>query len=99
MYYAIISEDVADSNELRQQTRPAHLQRLLDLKQQGRLFAAGPNPAIDAEDPGAAGFSGSLVIAEFANLEDARSWADADPYLAAGVYASVVVKPYKIVLP
>ncbi|MCX2981155.1 YciI family protein [Halieaceae bacterium IMCC14734] len=99
MYYAIISEDVADSSELRQQTRPAHLERLVDLKEQGRLFAAGPNPAIDAEDPGPAGFSGSLVIAEFASLDDARSWADADPYLAAGVYASVVVKPYKIVLP
>ena len=99
MYYAIISEDVVDSSALRQQTRPAHLERLIELKQQGRLFAAGPNPAIDAEDPGVAGFSGSLVIAEFASLEDARNWADADPYQAAGVYASVVVKPYKIVLP
>jgi uncharacterized protein YciI len=99
MYYAIISEDVAASGALRKQARPAHLARLEELKHAGRLFAAGPNPAIDAEDPGAAGFSGSLVIAEFESLEQARSWADADPYMAAGVYAAVVVKPYKIVLP
>ena len=99
MYYAIISEDVADSLPLRKPAREAHLARLQELRQQGRLFAAGPHPAIDTEDPGDAGFSGSLVIAEFASLEEARSWADADPYMDAGVYSHVVVKPYKIVLP
>lgn len=99
MYYAIISEDVADSLPLRKSAREAHLARLQKLRQQGQLFAAGPHPAIDTEDPGDAGFSGSLVIAEFASLEEARSWADADPYIDAGVYSHVVVKPYKIVLP
>ena len=99
MYYAIISEDVADSGALRQQARPDHIARLEELKAEGRLFAAGPHPALDTPEPGAAGFTGSLVIAEFDSLEDARAWADADPYIAAGVYASVVVKPYKIVLP
>ncbi len=99
MYYAIISEDVADSLPLRQQARPDHIARLQALKDEGRLFAAGPHPAIDSPDPGDAGFTGSLVIAEFASLEDAQAWANADPYLAAGVYARVVVKPYKIVLP
>ncbi len=99
MYYAIISEDIADSLPLRQSARPAHIGRLEELKAQGRLFAAGPHPAIDCNEPGAAGFSGSLVIAEFDSLEDAQAWADADPYIEAGVYARVVVKPYKIVLP
>ncbi len=99
MYYVIISEDVADSLPLRQKVRPDHIARLNALKSEGRLFAAGPHPAIDTPEPGDAGFTGSLVIAEFPSLEDARAWADADPYLTAGVYASVVVKPYKIVLP
>jgi uncharacterized protein YciI len=99
MLYAIISEDVANSLELRKQARPDHLARLETLKAQGRLLVAGPCPAIDSEDPGAAGFSGSLVIAEFDNLAAARAWADADPYITAGVYRQVVVKPYKKVLP
>jgi uncharacterized protein YciI len=99
MYYAIISEDVANSLPLRKGARGAHLERLKLLKEQGRLFAAGPHPALDCADPGEAGFTGSLVIAEFNSLEDARSWADADPYIAAGVYANVAVKPYNIVLP
>lgn len=99
MYYAIISEDVEDSLTQRLAARPDHLARLLALKDEGRLLVAGPHPAIDAEDPGPAGFTGSLVIAEFDSLERAQSWADADPYIAAGVYAKVVVKPYKRVLP
>ena len=99
MYYAIISEDVANSLEQRKATRPAHLARLEQLKAQGRLLVAGPHPAIDSEDPGLAGFTGSLVIAEFENLAAAQAWADADPYVAAGVYAKVVVKPYRKVLP
>ena len=99
MYYAILSEDVPGSLPLRQKARPDHIARLEALKAEGRLFAAGPHPAIDTPEPGEAGFSGSLVIAEFTSLEDARAWADADPYLAAGVYERVVVKPYKIVLP
>lgn len=99
MYYAIISEDVTDSLPLRKQARPAHLARLEALKADGRLLVAGPNPAIDSPDPSEAGFTGSLVIAEFDSLEQARQWADEDPYVEAGVYASVVVKPYKVVLP
>lgn len=99
MYYAIISEDVPNSLAMRLHARPAHLARLEALKADGRLFVAGPHPAIDTPDPGEAGFSGSLVIAEFESLEQARAWADADPYIAAGVYQSVTVKPYKIVLP
>lgn len=99
MLYAIISEDVADSLPLRQSARPAHLERLEALRDQGRLVLAGPLPAIDSDDPGAAGFSGSLVVAEFASLSEARAWADADPYQAAGVYAAVTVKPFKAVLP
>lgn len=99
MFYAIFSEDVADSLPLRQKARPDHIARLDALAAEGRLFAAGPHPALDTPEPGEAGFSGSLVIAEFDSLEDAQAWADADPYLTAGVYASVVVKPYKIVLP
>ncbi|HSB95208.1 MAG TPA: YciI family protein [Spongiibacteraceae bacterium] len=99
MLYAIISEDVPDSLLLRKQTRPEHLARLEVLLQAGRLVLAGPHPAIDNNDPGAAGFTGSLVIAEFASLQAAQAWADADPYLVAGVYASVTVKPFKQVLP
>lgn len=99
MFYMIYSEDVANSLEQRLATRPAHLARLEQLKSQGRLLLAGPLPAIDSLDPGAAGFSGSLVVAEFASLTDAQAWADADPYLAAGVYARSTVKPFKKVLP
>jgi uncharacterized protein YciI len=99
MYYAIISEDIPNSLEKRLSVRPAHLERLKDLATQGRLLVAGPHPAIDSEDPGEAGFSGSLVIAEFDSLADAQAWADADPYVAAGVYQKVAVKPYKKVLP
>ena len=99
MLYAIISEDVTDSLARRKGARADHLARLETLKNQGRLLLAGPHPAIDCEDPAAAGFSGSLVVAEFASLEDARAWADADPYVQAGVYAQVLVKPFKKVLP
>ncbi len=95
MWYLIYSEDVADSLPLRKEARPAHLARLQALRDEGRLLTAGPNPAIDAEDPGSAGFTGSTVIAEFASLADAKAWADADPYVAAGVYARVTVKPFK----
>ena len=99
MWYAIMGADVADSLERRIEARPAHLERLVELRAQGRLKLAGPFPAIDGNDPGPAGFSGSLIVAEFDNLAEARAWADADPYLAAGVYASVEVKPLSIVLP
>ncbi len=99
MLYAIISQDVEDSLSARKQTRPAHLERLEQLKQAGRLVLAGPHPAVDDNDPGEAGFTGSLVVAEFANLAEAQAWADADPYIAGGVYASVEVKPFKQVLP
>ena len=98
MYYAIISTDVSESLEKRKSARPAHLKRLNQLAEQQRLLIAGPHPAIDSEDPGDAGFSGSLIIAEFDSLEQASSWADADPYVAAGVYSDVVVKPFKRVL-
>ncbi|MFC3153409.1 YciI family protein [Litoribrevibacter euphylliae] len=99
MYYAIISQDIENSLPLRKEARPAHLARLEELKAQGRLLVAGPHPAIDSEDPGENGFSGSLVIAEFDSLEAAQTWADADPYVSAGVYQSVMVKPFKKVLP
>lgn len=99
MLYAIISEDVPDSLALRQVTRPQHLARLQALQAEGRLVLAGPHPAIDSPDPGAAGFTGSLVVAEFPNLEDAMGWADDDPYLRAGVYARVTVKPFRKVMP
>ena len=99
MLYAIISEDAPDSLSKRLAARPAHLERLTALQNEGRLVIAGPHPAIDSEDPGPAGFSGSLVVAEFPSLDDAQRWADADPYLAAGVYAQVHVKPFKKVFP
>lgn len=99
MFYAIISEDAENSLEKRLEARPRHLERLQQLKQQGRLLLAGPHPAIDSEDPGVAGFSGSLVVAEFPSLDEATDWADADPYIEAGVYARVTVKPFKKVLP
>ncbi len=99
MYYAIISEDVENSLPMRQQARPAHLDRLQALKAEGRLLVAGPHPAIDTPDPGEAGFTGSLVVAEFDSLEAAQTWADADPYIEAGVYKQVTVKPFKAVLP
>ena len=99
MLYAIISQDVEDSLEKRKGSRPDHLARLNELKNQGRLILAGPHPANDVSDPGDAGFSGSLVIAEFEDLHEARNWADADPYVSAGVYSSVIVKPFNKVLP
>lgn len=99
MWYVIFSEDVANSLEKRKQARPAHLERLQTLLNEGRLLVAGPMPAIDAEDPAEAGFTGSTVIAEFTSLEEAQNWADADPYVTAGVYAKVVVKPFKKVFP
>jgi uncharacterized protein YciI len=99
MFYAIVGQDVADSLDLRLAARTAHLNRLHDLQQAGRLLLAGPFPAIDSIDPGAAGFSGSLIVAEFDSLADAQAWADADPYVATGVYASASVKPFKKVLP
>ncbi len=99
MLYTIIGEDRAGTLEQRMAARPAHVERLLSLQQEGRLILAGPCPAIDSPDPGAAGFSGSLIVAEFASLEAARAWADADPYVAAGVYEKVTVKPFKKVFP
>ncbi|WP_094751757.1 YciI family protein [Psychromonas sp. CD1] len=99
MLYIIFSEDIKNSLALRITTRDAHLARLQTLLEQNRLVVAGPNPAIDNNDPGEAGFTGSTVIAEFNSLEEAQSWADADPYQKAGVYASVRIKPFKQVLP
>lgn len=99
MWYVIIGQDKANSLAQRQAVRPEHLARLDALKAEGRLLLAGPCPAIDSEDPGPAGFSGSLIVAEFASLKDARDWADADPYRKAGVYEQVQVKPFKKVLP
>lgn len=99
MLYAILAEDVPDSAERRASARREHLARLERLQEEGRLVLAGPHPAIDADDPGDAGFSGSLVVAEFESLEAARAWADADPYVAAGVYERVAVKPFRRVLP
>ncbi|MFH7565924.1 YciI family protein [Oceanimonas smirnovii] len=99
MWYVVFSEDNANSLPLRKEARPAHLARLQALADEGRLLVAGPNPAIDADDPADAGFTGSTVIAEFDSLEAAQTWADADPYVAAGVYAQVIVKPFKKVLP
>ncbi len=99
MLYAILSEDVNDSLEKRKSARPAHLQRLDNLQDKGRLVLAGPHPAIDSNTPGEAGFTGSLVIAEFSDLQEAKSWADDDPYVTAGVYKHVVVKPFKQIYP
>ncbi|KJG40507.1 BolA family transcriptional regulator [Photobacterium angustum] len=99
MWYVIFSQDVDNSLERRMSVREKHLARLKDLQEQGRLLVAGPMPAIDSENPGDAGFTGSTVIAEFASLEQAQQWADADPYIDAGVYANVIVKPFKKVLP
>ncbi|MBU2710340.1 YciI family protein [Zooshikella harenae] len=99
MLYIIIAEDVPNSLPLRQQVRPQHLARLEQLKEEGRLVIAGPTPAIDSSDPGEAGFTGSVIIAEFGSLEDAKSWANDDPYIKAGVYAQTTVKPFKKVFP
>lgn len=99
MWYAIISQDKPNSLADRLSVRPAHVERLQALKAAGRLLIAGPHPAIDSEEPGEAGFTGSLVVAEFDGLEAARQWADEDPYIAAGVYEKVTVKPFKKVLP
>jgi len=99
MYYVIYSEDVENSLALRMTVRDQHLARLSELQSQGRLLVAGPCPAIDSENPGDAGFTGSLIIAQFESLLEAQSWADKDPYISAGVYKQVTVKPYKKVLP
>jgi uncharacterized protein YciI len=99
MWYAITGTDKKNSLEARKAARAAHLARLEALRNAGRLKIAGPFPAIDAEDPGPAGFTGSLIVAEFPTLADARAWADADPYVASGVYAHVDVKPFRLVLP
>jgi hypothetical protein len=99
MLYAIVGQDVSDSLNLRLAARPAHVDRLQALHQAGRLLLAGPFPAIDGNDPGSAGFSGSLIVAEFDTLAAAQAWADADPYVTAGVYADVSVKPFKKVFP
>lgn len=99
MLYALFGEDVPNSLEKRMAARSDHLQRLARLRDEGRLLLAGPHPATDSEDPGPAGFSGSLVVAEFASLRDAEDWANADPYLSSGVYRRITVKPFKKVLP
>ena len=99
MLYAILAEDVADSAPLRKKARPAHLARLKKMVAEGRVVVAGPLPAIDAEDPGEAGFTGSLTVAEFESLEEARAWAESDPYADAGVYEKITVKPFKQVFP
>ncbi len=99
MLYSIVGIDREDSLEARLAARPSHVARLDALKQEGRLLNAGPTPALDSEDPGEAGFSGSIIIAEFASLEAAQAWADEDPYIESGAYASVTVKPFKKVLP
>ncbi len=99
MLYTIIGQDIPDSLEKRMASRPAHVARLTLLQAQGRLLLAGPFPAVDAEDPGAAGFTGSLIVAEFTSLTEAESWADADPYLINGVYSQVDVRPFKKAFP
>jgi len=99
MWYMISSQDIENSLEKRLSARPEHLARLQLLADEGRLLVAGPHPAVDSENPGEAGFTGSLVVADFASLEDAQTWADQDPYIAAGVYEKVIVKPFKRVLP
>ncbi|ELX4196771.1 YciI family protein [Vibrio vulnificus] len=95
MWYVIFSQDVENSLEKRLSVRPQHLERLQALQDEGRLLTAGPMPAIDSDNPGDAGFTGSTVIAEFPSLQEAQAWADADPYIAVGVYANVIVKPFK----
>ncbi len=99
MWYAILSDDSADSLPLRAKVRAAHLERVDELVAEGRLLVAGPHPAIDSEIPGEAGFSGSLIIADFDSIDAAREWAESDPYVAGGVYRSVTVKPFKLVRP
>lgn len=99
MWYAIIGQDVADSLDKRIAARPAHVARLQELQGQGRLLLAGPFPAVDATDPGAAGYTGSLIVAEFPSLATAQEWANADPYVAAGVYAQVRVQPFRKTFP
>lgn len=99
MLYAIISQDKGGTHSLRMETRPAHVERLQTLQGDGRLVLAGPHPAVDNDDPGDAGFTGSLVVAEFDSLERAQTWADADPYVSAGVYEKVTVKPFKKAFP
>ena len=99
MLYSFVGTDVENSLEARMAARPAHVERLIDLKNQGRLIIAGPNPAIDSSDPAEAGFSGSIIIAEFASLSDAEKWANQDPYILTGVYDSVSVKPFNKALP
>ena len=99
MWYAVISQDVEESNAGRAAARLEHVERLKILLDEGRLLIAGPHPAIDADDPGEAGFTGSLVVVDFPSLEEATAWADEDPYIAAGVYENVTVKPFKLVLP
>lgn len=99
MWYAIISEDIDGTLEKRLATRPEHVTRLTALADEGRLLIAGPHPAVDSPDPGTAGFTGSLVVAEFDSLLDAQAWADKDPYVSAGVYGKVTVKPFNRVLP
>ena len=99
MFYAIISQDNENSLEKRLSVRTEHIARLKTLENQGRLLIAGPHPSIDSDDPGPAGFTGSLIVAEFESLKEAQSWADADPYITAGVYKEVIVKPFKRVFP
>ena len=99
MWYAIMCEDVADSLQKRQSVRPAHLERLKALQREGRLLLAGPFPAVDAEDPGPAGFTGTLLVVDFKSLEEAKAWADGDPYVGAGVFKQVTVKPFRKTLP
>jgi uncharacterized protein len=99
MWYAIMAEDAPNSLEKRMEVRPEHLARLTALQNQGRLLLAGPFPAIDSIDPGPAGFSGSLIVAEFSDFETAKTWADADPFVTAGVYNQVIVKPFRKTLP
>jgi uncharacterized protein YciI len=99
MWYAVISEDIENSLEMRGKSRDAHLARLTALAEEGRVLIAGPHPATDSEDPGSAGFTGSLVIVDFPSLDEAKAWADVDPYMTAGVYEKVTVKPFKHVLP
>ncbi|MCB1858691.1 MAG: YciI family protein [Gammaproteobacteria bacterium] len=99
MYYAIIATDREDSLDARMQARPKHLERLRELQSDGRLLLAGPHPAIDSDDPGPAGFTGSLIVAEFNDIAEARAWAENDPYTLTGVFSQVVIKPFKKVLP